>query len=170
MPLLTDHCDFNDYDREQLQEEPLDLSCKRSTSTYVPFETTSTSDFGNSTHQGLDSTQTPKDNDNLPELISSNSAGMCPTNEPCTPVNRKLNKRKMNKVLKQSGKTHYNYNGEICPQKEFTFHDCKCNFNCKSLTTEERKNIFEHFWKLGSWDSQTTFICSTTKQVENIYI
>ena len=77
---------------------------------------------------------------------------------------------KRRKELKQSGKFYISKNGVLRPPKEFKFLPCKCQFNCGiNLPEEVRRSLFEQFWDLGSWEAQSTFICSAVKEVQKIF-
>lgn len=44
--------------------------------------------------------------------------------------------------------------------------ECKCQYDCDQLPEERRKRIFERYWGLQSWDSQTAFLAGQIKKVE----
>ena len=105
-------------------------------------------------------------NEELPDITTDNFEEMYVPEEILPTPKRKKDRRRINKILRQSGKTYCRYNGEICKGKRFNFLPCGCKYDCKKLDLEARKNIFQYFWNLASWDSQTAFICSTAKQVK----
>ena len=80
-----------------------------------------------------------------------------------------MKKRRLATALRQSGQTYIRRNGKVCEKIEFEYLKCSCQFDCKYLSIEARRKIFDHFWQLGNWDDQTAFICSTVQQVTFFY-
>ena len=79
---------------------------------------------------------------------------------------RKMSKKTM-KQYRQSGLGYVNSKGIEVKPKEFKYHDCKCRLKCSAnLPEEDRKEIFANYWKLGSWDLQTSFIAKTTEKFQ----
>ncbi|GFX95960.1 DUF3824 domain-containing protein [Trichonephila clavipes] len=65
-------------------------------------------------------------------------------------------KEKGNKYL---NKPYRNYKGVEIKSKEFVDYDCKCQMKCKDiLSAAERKQEFQKFWELGSYEAQAIFL------------
>lgn len=65
-------------------------------------------------------------------------------------------KEKDNKYL---NKPYRNYKGVEIKSKEFLDYDCHCTMKCKEiLSTVERKQEFQKFWELGSYEAQAIFL------------
>ncbi|GBN93841.1 hypothetical protein AVEN_217303-1 [Araneus ventricosus] len=65
-------------------------------------------------------------------------------------------KEKGNKYL---NKPYRNYKGVEIKSKEFVDYDCKCQMKCREiLTAAERKQEFQKFWELGSYEAQAIFL------------
>ena len=83
---------------------------------------------------------------------------------PAVVLNKK--KRLENKILRQAGLPYQKKNGKIEPKKEFHHYVCKCAFHCDvNLKIEKRKQIFNLFWSLGSWDAQSAYLSSLVQEV-----
>ncbi|KAG5879348.1 hypothetical protein JTB14_003593 [Gonioctena quinquepunctata] len=68
-------------------------------------------------------------------------------------------KRVTAKRAKAGGQEYLNVVGQVVPAKKFYDGDCTCHKKCHSLfTLEERKLIFDIFYKLKNFDLQTAFI------------
>ena len=78
--------------------------------------------------------------------------------------------RRLATALRQSGQSYIRRNGKVCEKIKFEYLKCSCQFDCKHLTIEMRRDIFNRFWLLGNWDDQTAFICSTVVQVILFFI
>ncbi|KAL7633831.1 UNVERIFIED_CONTAM: hypothetical protein RMT77_015787 [Armadillidium vulgare] len=69
------------------------------------------------------------------------------------------------KRLRQSGQSYINRKGKCVPSAKFFFKICKCHMNCKDKLSEaKRREIFENFWRLGSWDFQSNFIAQSVRE------
>ena len=76
---------------------------------------------------------------------------------------KKENQRQKNKEALQNEESYQNRRGNLVPAKIFEFTNCNCHYKCSStLKREDRENIFSRYWKLGSWDAQSSFIRSNT--------
>lgn len=65
-------------------------------------------------------------------------------------------KEKGNKYL---NKPYRNYKGVEIKSKEFVDYDCQCTMKCKEiLSASERKQEFQKFWELGSYEAQAIFL------------
>lgn len=54
------------------------------------------------------------------------------------------------------------------PLKSPVLTSCGCTKDCfKNIFEERRKNLFDGFWKTGSFDIQNTFLCGCVKVTEN---
>lgn len=92
-----------------------------------------------------------------------------------TPVKRKLvRKRKstpenwkksVRKRLRLSGQEYKSSTGKIMEEIKMR-PPCKgCRFKCTTMVSEEnRKQIFNSFWSLGSYESQKDFVCSSVTE------
>ena len=98
---------------------------------------------------------------NAEELKKKNSRNKSSKKIPKNENNK--NKSKVSK--RQKRKENVKNNGAPIKKIDFQFLACKCAYNCKYLDNDTRKNIFDHYWQLESWDSQTNFLITTTKQV-----
>ena len=56
---------------------------------------------------------------------------------------------------------------EPVPKRTFTFITCKCKLNCFKLDEASRRIIFDNFWALENWNSQTKFLRSCMIYVSN---
>ena len=72
---------------------------------------------------------------------------------------------KLNKKPKVGEAAYIRNNGTVCNKLEFSYYRCKCHYNCKELDFDTRKNIYDFYWDLGSFDAQTNYMISTTRQV-----
>ena len=100
------------------------------------------------------------------EKISESQHQMGPTKEPfIARPKKKINKKKSKLALTEKGQAYVRNNGTIYEKMEFEFVSCKCSYGCRDVDIDTRKILFDQFWKLGSWDSQTSFLVTTTKQV-----
>lgn len=81
-----------------------------------------------------------------------------------SPVKTKKNKWKRDrsdrKEAKQSGRAHKTVAGKLIPAKTFKFINCNCRYECIELPFIIREEIFESFWRLGNWQSQSNYIAS----------
>lgn len=65
-------------------------------------------------------------------------------------------KEKDNKYL---NKPYRNYKGVEIKSKEFVDYDCQCTMKCREiLSASERKQEFQKFWELGSYEAQAIFL------------
>lgn len=68
---------------------------------------------------------------------------------------------KKNKIQRLAGKSYVNYKGQIQEKKTLLPNPCygkRCFNECNNFTEEERKNLFENFWKLQSNTDKRSFI------------
>lgn len=69
------------------------------------------------------------------------------------------------KKLKNTNKSYVSKRGKTIAPKKFTNYQCNCKEKCyEKIDTESRKNLFEKFWSIGSYDLQTAFICAMVKE------
>ena len=86
-----------------------------------------------------------------------------------TPSERKGDRRSEKKRLRQLGQSYKNFKEEVVAEQAFTYITCKCTNQCgTAVTREERETLFERFWKLGSWNAQSTFLTLCIKEVSRI--
>ena len=143
---------------EEIPDEPLDLTTSKMT-----FSRNREENIGNIMEEIEESPSTSTLN--IVEL-SENQHQMGPTNEPLVEKsNKKINKQKLKIDLRQKGEAYMRLNGTIHEKIEFKFVTCKCSYSCMDLDFNTRRKIFENFWKLGSWDAQTTFLVTSIKRV-----
>ncbi|CAH1106347.1 unnamed protein product [Psylliodes chrysocephalus] len=68
-------------------------------------------------------------------------------------------KRETAKRARAAGQEYLNIRGQVVPANKFYDDDCTCHKKCHSLfTLEERKLIFDNFYKLKNFDLQKAFI------------
>lgn len=79
-----------------------------------------------------------------------------------SPLKRKRTStsRQEKKKARQSGKEYVDVNGKYKSAKEFFFAYCKCSYQCKTVSTVERLGLFQDFWNMRCWQSQSNFILS----------
>lgn len=82
------------------------------------------------------------------------------------PKKRKKNeqnwKKKTRQRLRNSGQAYNSVNGKEMPEKVFKNIPCQCKQKCdEKFETDERKRIFESFWKLGDYSKQNVYIRSS---------
>lgn len=69
--------------------------------------------------------------------------------------------RKKAKMARNEGKSYTDRKGTIHPAKRLKEYNHNCRYKCSiNIPEEKRKSIFDSYWKLGSWDLQTAFLCS----------
>ena len=66
---------------------------------------------------------------------------------------------------RQKGDRYNTRNGKPVPERMFQFISCKCRFDCGQLDEPSRQKLFDDFWALESWNSQTVFLRSCMKYV-----
>ena len=82
---------------------------------------------------------------------------------------QKSPKRKKNpqylvrKKARNSGHEYYTREGKRVAEKSFIYYECSCKNKCKDVTQSKRKKIFEAFWSMNSWQSQSTFMLSSVQ-------
>ncbi|KAF2366617.1 hypothetical protein FHG87_002624 [Trinorchestia longiramus] len=69
------------------------------------------------------------------------------------------------KLLRQRGLSYVSRQGKLVPPATFKFERCFCTNECHTLPEEDRREIFENFWLLGSWDVQSAFLRSHMVEV-----
>lgn len=71
-------------------------------------------------------------------------------------------KKRKRQNLRNSGLAYHSVKGKEISKKCFTNAPCHCKKNCnQKFTEEERKRIFESFWKLGDFSKQNVYIRSS---------
>lgn len=71
-------------------------------------------------------------------------------------------KKKKRQNCRNSGLAYHSVKGKEIPRKSFTNAPCHCKKKCnQKFTEEERKRIFESFWKLGDFSKQNIYIRSS---------
>ena len=79
---------------------------------------------------------------------------------------KKMNKKILNKILRQAGEAYHTNKGKVKNNVEFEYRKCNCLFKCSThLDFDTRKSIFDWFWGLANWNSQTLFIKASVKEV-----
>ena len=68
--------------------------------------------------------------------------------------------KKFAKEARQSGRAYISKTGKYVNSKYFTYHACKCKYECSDLPEEERKLLSHKFYKMCSWQAQSNFILS----------
>lgn len=69
------------------------------------------------------------------------------------------------KDRRQRGLPYTNRKHQEVAPPQFMYIKCKCSNDCNDLSLEMRRQIFEDFWRLGSWDAQSSFLRSTMTEV-----
>ncbi|GFT38501.1 DUF3824 domain-containing protein [Nephila pilipes] len=112
----------------------------------------------NNVNAQLNDTTVPANSNEVP-LDPSNST------DPKQPVKKgrkvKSNKSQWRKEKgnKYLNKPYRNYKGVEIKSKEFVDYDCKCQMKCREiLSAAERKQEFQKFWELGSYEAQAIFL------------
>ena len=70
--------------------------------------------------------------------------------------------RNIRKQKRQSGESYMSVSGKFIDARKLSSHSCfKCRFKCgKTMSEEERLNIFTTYWNLQSYERQRDYICS----------
>lgn len=72
---------------------------------------------------------------------------------------------KSRKILKNSNQDHYSVKGKLAKAKTFLDFDCMCSLKCKDrIAADIRKNIFQEFWALQTYESQNNFIAASIRE------
>lgn len=80
-------------------------------------------------------------------------------------------KRDGNKILRQSGKSYHDGQGNTVEEKKFKFVNCNCQYKCSTAVRfDKRKNLFDRFWKLSNWDAQSVFLKSNVVEVRIVLV
>ncbi|KAK3107527.1 hypothetical protein FSP39_016707 [Pinctada imbricata] len=81
----------------------------------------------------------------------------------CTPETWKKNVRKK---LKLSGQQYVSQRGKTVNAKEMKQVNCnKCKLKCSSkVSDEKRREVFQNFWSLGSYERQKDFVVSHVEE------
>ena len=61
------------------------------------------------------------------------------------------------------GKDYVNSKGSLNLARSYKLIQCRCRNDCKQIPNSKRKEIFDNFWALGSWDSQSQFLASCVR-------
>jgi len=74
--------------------------------------------------------------------------------------------RNVAKKLRNSGAEYINRSNNIVPKKKFENKDCGCQKKCKDVIDEDiRKNHFDNFWKMGSFETQNAYLCGCVQSM-----
>lgn len=74
--------------------------------------------------------------------------------------NPSTHKQTVAKRARNSGQRYVSKKGKIVEGKTFQYTPCSCKMKCNdNITPEERKSLFESFWKMGDFKRQNTFLC-----------
>jgi len=79
------------------------------------------------------------------------------------PKTRKKKASILRKEARNSGQGYSTVKGKYIAEKIFKFQHCNCRYNCKDLTAEERRSIFDSFWGTQNWQSQENIISNLVK-------
>lgn len=111
--------------------------------------------------------ETSESDDNNSECENeSNSGNDATTSEKGRPKRGRKRKfaeqdRNIRKRKRNSNEEYFSAQGNFINRKPFIDFHCKCKNKCyQTVSSEVRKRIFETFWDLGNYDTQTTFIAS----------
>lgn len=70
-------------------------------------------------------------------------------------------KRVKGSKLRNEGKRYTDRQGKVHEERRVRQYEHNCRFKCnENLSGAERQQIFDEYWKLGSWYLQTAFINS----------
>ncbi|GIX70501.1 DUF3824 domain-containing protein [Caerostris darwini] len=90
---------------------------------------------------------------------ASHSSGRKQTSKKNRKVKSNKSQWRKEKGNKYLNKPYRNYKGIEIKSKEFVDYDCKCQMKCKEiLSAAERKQEFQKFWELGSYEAQAIFL------------
>lgn len=68
-------------------------------------------------------------------------------------------KRERAKKLRNEGQKYVSRNNKLHENRCMREHIHQCRYNCNTqISDENRQTIFNDFWKLGSWELQTSFL------------
>ena len=75
-------------------------------------------------------------------------------------------KRNVRKLLKSEGKEYVSATGRVVAPKKVHHHSClKCRFKCsEKFTEEQREDIFQLYYSLGSYERQRQYICDMVQK------
>ncbi|XP_018021044.1 uncharacterized protein LOC108677334 [Hyalella azteca] len=82
------------------------------------------------------------------------------------PANVETKTAAQRKIRRQRGLPYTNRKQQEVAPPQFKFITCKCNNDCHDLSLEMRRQVFDNFWQLGSWNAQSSFLRSTMTEVE----
>ena len=75
-------------------------------------------------------------------------------------------KQNQRKLLRNTGESYTTRKGKVVPKRNVMpifVHNCKKE--CNLVTDGKRENIFSNFWKMGNFELQNSFICSSIKEI-----
>ncbi|CAB3233233.1 unnamed protein product [Arctia plantaginis] len=81
---------------------------------------------------------------------------------------RRINQKKVQRTLRQSGQAYVKRNGIEVPAKEIKPNPCtgkKCGNGCEMVTDERRKCTFEYFWTLSTVRRKDWLVSMTQRSV-----
>ena len=98
-------------------------------------------------------------------IVSNKENATCqlgPADRPLlTPKKKKTRPYIKRKIARNSGQGYTTEKGKYICAKQFKHQLCNCKFDCKTVSTDERKKIFDKFWTSKSWQSQQNFISTS---------
>ncbi|CAG9765894.1 unnamed protein product [Ceutorhynchus assimilis] len=73
--------------------------------------------------------------------------------------------RAKRKKLTNSNKQYYSAKGKLVHPKEFVEYICPCSMEChQKVSIEERRQFFDHYWNLGDYNVQTTYLSTCVRE------
>jgi hypothetical protein len=70
------------------------------------------------------------------------------------------------KLLRNSGKGYQNSRGQNIRAREVKERTCKCKLDCKTISEDDRKKIFQNYWGMASYARQRDFIVQHIEQTD----
>lgn len=78
---------------------------------------------------------------------------------------RTPNKKEQRKFKRNRGKSYVTSKGKQISEKIFSNPPCSCKLKCSdNVTEEQRMNLFNHFYGMGSFQIQNAYLCGLCKQ------
>ena len=97
---------------------------------------------------------------NMPQIMQQNKGKK-------RKLKPELGARTVRKKKRNSGEEYVNIQGVTIPKKCPILTSHKCRFTCcDNISVEKRKELFDKFWELGSWETQTMFLMSCIKSFD----
>ena len=95
------------------------------------------------------------DKENIPQHAAAPSTEKTKRHRIASPEAWKKNIRKR---ARNSGEAHFNTSNKFVPKRTARPFSCKCNFDCRAFSEEDRQTICSGYWASGSYAVQREFI------------